>query len=92
MQAKALAVLRRQTRHVLYTEPSEPQAGKDMTVYYNPDNTCLSGCSDIFITVRTRLIPNCLIAALLMLCHMLSWKAGTFWIVMLCHGMHWVYL
>ena len=60
MQAKALAVLRRQTRHVLYTEPSEPQAGQDMTVYYNPSNTCL-------ITVCTRLIPNCLSAALSML-------------------------
>ena len=55
MQAKALAVLRRQTRHVLYTEPSEPQAGQDLTVYYNPSNTCLSGCSEIFITVCTRL-------------------------------------
>ena len=60
-------MLRRQTRHVLYTEPSEPQAGQDMTVYYNPSNTCLSGCSHIFITVCTRLIPNCLSAALSML-------------------------
>ena len=48
-------MLRRQTRHVLYTEPSEPQAGQDLTVYYNPSNTCLSGCSEIFITVCTRL-------------------------------------
>ena len=51
-------MLRRQTRHVLYTEPSEPQAGQDMTVYYNPSNTCLSGCSDIFITVRPRPLPT----------------------------------
>ena len=71
MQAKALAVLRRQTRHVLFTEPSEPQAGQDMTVYYNPSNTCLAGCSDIFITVRTR--PSTpASAAPSVLCYMLS--------------------
>ena len=51
-------MLRRQTRHVLFTEPSELQAGQDMTVFYNPSNTCLSGCSDIFLTVRPRLIPT----------------------------------
>ena len=51
-------MLRRQTRHVLYTEPSEPQAGQDMTVYYNPSNTCLNSCPDIHITVRTRPTPT----------------------------------
>ena len=58
MQAKAQAVLRRQTRHMLFTEPSEPQAGQALTVYYNPSNTCLRGCPDIFITVRTHLTPT----------------------------------
>ena len=60
-------------RHVLFTEPSELQAGKEMTVYYNPSNTCLNGCSDIFITVRTRLTPTACMA-LVMACSLLSCK------------------
>ncbi len=38
-------------RHVLYTEPSAPQAGQEMTVYYNPSNTDLAGSSEVYITV-----------------------------------------
>ena len=38
-------------RHVLYTEPSAPQAGQDLTVFYNPSNTCLAGTSEVYITV-----------------------------------------
>ena len=53
MQAKAQEVLRRQMRHVLYTEPSAPQAGQEMTVYYNPSNTDLTGSPEVYITVRT---------------------------------------
>ena len=58
IQAKALEVLRRQMRHVLFTEPSSPQAGQEMTVYYNPSNTCLTGCSEIYITVSADLISS----------------------------------
>ena len=56
-QAKAQDVLRRQMRHVLYTEPSAPQAGQDMTVYYNPSDTCLNGSSDVYITVGALACP-----------------------------------
>ena len=52
-QVKAVEVLKRQTRHVLFTEPTTPQAGQDMTVYYNPSNTGLNGCLEIYITVST---------------------------------------
>ena len=45
-------------RHVLFTEPSSPQAGQEMTVYYNPSNTCLNGCSEIYITVSADLISR----------------------------------
>ena len=38
-------------RHVLYTEPSAPQAGQEMTVYYNPSDTDLTGSSEVYITV-----------------------------------------
>ena len=48
-----MEVLKRQTRHVLFTEPSTPQAGQDMIVYYNPSNTGLNGCPEIYITVST---------------------------------------
>ena len=51
LQAKALKVLRRQMRHVLFTEPSDPQAGQELTVFYNPNNTGLNGCPEIYITV-----------------------------------------
>ena len=44
-------------RHVLFTEPSAPQAGQDMTVFYNPSNTCLSSASEVFITVSALACP-----------------------------------
>ena len=46
-----MEVLKRQTRHVLFTEPSTPQAGQDVTIYYNPSNTGLNGCPEIYVTV-----------------------------------------
>ena len=44
-------------RHVLYTEPSAPQAGQEMTVYYNPSDTCLTGITEVYITVRLLACP-----------------------------------
>lgn len=43
MQEKAKAVLRRQMKHVMFTEPEVIQAGERVTVYYCPDDTNLSG-------------------------------------------------
>jgi len=42
-------VARRQLRHVLFTEPATPAAGKDITLYYNPKNTNLAGCEEIYL-------------------------------------------
>ena len=50
-QAKAKAVLRRQMRHVLFTEPADIQAGGQATIYYNPADTLLSGTQQVFLTV-----------------------------------------
>eukprot|EP00955_Chlamydomonas_euryale_P100620 365296-Chlamydomonas_euryale.AAC.28 len=38
-----------QVRHVLYTEPEVVTAGKDLTIFYNPANTILSGRERVFI-------------------------------------------
>lgn len=43
LQEKAKAVLRRQMKHVMFTEPEVIQAGQRVTVYYNPDDTVLAG-------------------------------------------------
>ena len=37
-------------KHVLFTEPEEPQAGERLTIYYNPSNTCLAGHGTIYLT------------------------------------------
>jgi hypothetical protein len=51
-QAKAKAVLQRQMRHVLFTEPADVQAGGQVTLYYNPADTPLSGAQQVFLTAR----------------------------------------
>lgn len=43
LQEKAKAVLRRQMKHVMFTEPEVIEAGKPVTVYYCPDDTVLAG-------------------------------------------------
>lgn len=55
MQAKAKAVLRRQMKHVLFTEPAEIQAGQEVTIYYNPEDTPLSGTQEVYLSVSTML-------------------------------------
>ena len=45
-------------RHVLYTEPSGPQAGQEMTMYYNPSNTNLTGSPEVYITVSALACPS----------------------------------
>ena len=42
MQDKAEKVRRLQMRHVLFTKPEIPKAGKDVTIFYNPNNTDLN--------------------------------------------------
>lgn len=43
LQEKAKAVLRRQMKHVMFTDPEIIQAGERVTLYYNPDDTMLAG-------------------------------------------------
>lgn len=49
MQAKTEEVRLRQMRHVLYTEPARPEAGKEVTIFYNPDNTVLHGAERVYL-------------------------------------------
>jgi starch synthase len=49
VRAKTEEVRRKQMRHVLYTEPSTPLAGKELTIAYNPSNTHLNGAQRVFI-------------------------------------------
>ena len=48
---KAERVRRLQMKHVLYTTPEEPVAGRDVTICYNPNNTTLNGNHDVCITL-----------------------------------------
>lgn len=43
LQEKAKGVLRRQMKHVMFTDPEVIKAGERVTVYYCPDDTNLSG-------------------------------------------------
>lgn len=36
-------------KHIFYTEPMEVQAGKSVTVFYNPSNTVLNGKAEVWI-------------------------------------------
>ena len=38
-------------KHVLFTEPADIAAGRDVTIYYNPQDTPLSGTQDVYLTV-----------------------------------------
>eukprot|EP00890_Picochlorum_soloecismus_P001226 jgi/Picsp_1/2103/NSC_05568-R1_glycosyltransferase family 5 protein len=51
IKEKAEKVRRLQLRHVLYTEPEKPVAGKDLSIHYNPDNTILHGSENVFLTL-----------------------------------------
>jgi hypothetical protein len=50
LRDQAMAVLRRQLRHVIFTEPEVPRAGEKVTVYYSPASTNLAGRQQLFIT------------------------------------------
>lgn len=43
-------VRRKQMRHVLFTEPEVVQAGKPVTIHYNPDNTSLAGRDRVWLS------------------------------------------
>lgn len=51
VQDKAEQVRRLQLKHVLFTDPEIPVAGKDVKIYYNPNNTTLNGSTDIHLTL-----------------------------------------
>lgn len=46
---RALAVARRQIKHVLFTDPAVLEAGSSTTIYYSPNDTCLNGKEQIYI-------------------------------------------
>jgi starch synthase len=48
-QSLVKEVERRKVRHVLYTEPAVVTAGKEVTVFYNPQNTVLNGRQRVFL-------------------------------------------
>ena len=48
-RSEALAVVRRQQRHVLYTVPEEPRAGDQVTIHYDPTETTLSGATSVYL-------------------------------------------
>ena len=48
---KAERVRRLQMKHVLYTKPEEPVAGKEVTICYNPNNTNLAGNQEVRMTL-----------------------------------------
>ncbi|KAI7836090.1 hypothetical protein COHA_010018 [Chlorella ohadii] len=48
-QEKAEAVRRKQMKHVLFTTPEVVEAGEEVTVYYNPNNSALPGRNQIWI-------------------------------------------
>jgi starch synthase len=50
LQTVSRAVLRRQLKHVLFTEPEVITAGQKVKVYYCPDTTPLAGRQQLFIT------------------------------------------
>jgi hypothetical protein len=48
-QSKALAVRRRQMKHVLFTDPATLEAGTTVELYFNPRDTVLSGRRSIWL-------------------------------------------
>ncbi|KAI8475202.1 MAG: hypothetical protein J3K34DRAFT_517637 [Monoraphidium minutum] len=50
LRANAMAVLRRQLKHVMFTEPEVPRAGEKVTVYYSPASTSLAGRDQLYVT------------------------------------------
>lgn len=48
-QESVMAVERRKVRHVLFTEPEIVKAGEEVTIWYNPENTNLTGRNQIFL-------------------------------------------
>lgn len=45
----AMAVRKRQMKHVLFTKPDTPMPGDTIEVYYNPQNTILAGKPNVFL-------------------------------------------
>ena len=43
-------------KHVLFTEPADIAAGRDVTIYYNPADTPLSGAQEVYLTVSALLL------------------------------------
>ena len=45
---KTLKKFLQSQRHIVYTDPVDVQAGRDVTVHYNPSNTILHGKQDVW--------------------------------------------
>lgn len=48
-KAKTMKSFLLSQKHIVYTEPLEVQAGREVTVFYNPSNTVLNGKHDIWL-------------------------------------------
>ncbi|CAA6668693.1 unnamed protein product [Spirodela intermedia] len=48
-KAKTMKSFLLSQKHIVYTEPLEVQAGREVTVFYNPSNTVLNGRHDIWL-------------------------------------------
>ena len=46
---RAMAVGRRQIKHVLFTDPPVLEAGGKVTIYYSPNDTCLNGKEQLYL-------------------------------------------
>uniref|UniRef100_A0A0C9RME5 starch synthase n=1 Tax=Wollemia nobilis TaxID=56998 RepID=A0A0C9RME5_9CONI len=49
MKKKTMKRFLESQKHVFYTEPMEVQAGKSVTIFYNPSNTVLNGKAEVWI-------------------------------------------
>lgn len=47
---KSMEVGRKQIKHVLFTEPATPEAGQQITLFYNPNNTNLAGKEHVYVS------------------------------------------
>eukprot|EP01018_Ginkgo_biloba_P009244 Gb_31910 [translate_table: standard] len=49
MKEKTMKLFLQSQKHIFYTEPVDIQAGKTVTVFYNPYNTVLNGKAEVWI-------------------------------------------
>lgn len=48
---KTKSILIKSQEHIFYTDPVDVQAGKEVTIFYNPSNTVLNGKPEVWLLV-----------------------------------------